>query len=62
MHSTHHESMAPSEAPIGLTDAGWVRVLRAPAGSQQLTRSELVSHTVLARENVGSVVYKRMSG
>ena len=55
---THHEALAPPEAPIGLTDLGLVRVFRALAEFEQLTRSELVDHTGLARATVSSVIYE----
>jgi hypothetical protein len=48
--------------PIGLTDLGRVRVLRALADSPQLTRSEIVRRTGSARATVGSLLYESMAG
>jgi predicted NBD/HSP70 family sugar kinase len=50
-----HRTMG--EVPINLGSLGRVRVLEALAGSQGLTRAELVRRTGLARATVGSVVY-----
>jgi predicted NBD/HSP70 family sugar kinase len=51
-----------TESPIGLTDLGRVRVLRALAEQHQLSRSELVSRTGLARATVSSISYELING
>ena len=61
MHATPHEIAAATETPIGLTDLGRVRVLRALAEGPRLSRVELVSRTGLARSTVSSVVYELIS-
>jgi predicted NBD/HSP70 family sugar kinase len=59
--ATSPSGLTTAQAPIGLTDLGRVRVLRALAESGQLTRSELVHRTGLARATVGSVIYDLVS-
>jgi predicted NBD/HSP70 family sugar kinase len=55
MYSTQSGRSAETESPIGLTDLGRVRVLRALTQSRQLSRSELASRTGLARATVTSI-------
>lgn len=57
VHTTHQDGRTSAKTPISLTDLGRVRVLRALAESGELTRSELVSCTGLARATVGSVAF-----
>jgi predicted NBD/HSP70 family sugar kinase len=52
----HGDSSVATEAPIGLTDLGRVRVLRALAESELLSRAEIASRTGLAKATVASVV------
>jgi predicted NBD/HSP70 family sugar kinase len=51
-----------TDSPIGLTDLGRVRVLRALAEHRQLSRSEIVGRTGLARATVSSIVYELING
>ncbi|HEX4790104.1 MAG TPA: ROK family transcriptional regulator [Actinospica sp.] len=51
-----------TDSPIGLTDLGRVRVLRALAEHEQLSRAELVGRTGLARATVSSIVYELING
>ncbi|HEV2347229.1 MAG TPA: ROK family transcriptional regulator [Actinocrinis sp.] len=53
---------ATTEVPIGLTDLGRVRVLRALAENARLSRVEIASRTGLARATVASVVYDLING
>ena len=62
MYTSQHDRSTETDSPIGLTDLGRVRVLRALAEHRQLSRSELVSRTGLARATVGSIIYELMSG
>lgn len=55
------DNSAVTDGPIGLSDLGRVRVLRALVTSPQLSRSELVGLTGLARATVASVVYELIS-
>lgn len=61
MHSDDPTTFASAEVPISLTDLGRVRVLRALVERPQLTRSEIVARTGLARATVGSVIYDLMA-
>ena len=54
------DSPAAAEPPIGLSDLGRVRVLRALTEKPWLSRAELVRRTGLARATVGSVIYDLM--
>jgi predicted NBD/HSP70 family sugar kinase len=60
--TTQGDTSAATDIPIGLTDLGRVRVLRALAESTQLSRAEIASRTGLARATVASVVYDLISG
>jgi len=60
--TTHHDLSTETDSPIGLTDLGRVRVLRALAEHRQLSRSELVSRTGLARATVSSIIYELTNG
>src|SRR5271170_7883250 len=60
--TTQSDLTTETDSPIGLTDLGRVRVLRALAGHQQLSRSEIVSRTGLARATVGSIIYELVNG
>jgi predicted NBD/HSP70 family sugar kinase len=62
VYATHQDGLTSAQTPISLTDLGRVRVLRALAESGQLTRSELVNRTGLARATVGSVIYDLIGG
>ena len=61
MYTTPSDRSIGTESPISLTDLGRVRVLRALSEHQQLSRSELVNRTGLARATVGSLVYELIS-
>ncbi len=56
MYTTRSGPSAQTDAPIGLTDLGRVRVLRALAEHQRISRSEIVNRTGLARATVSSTV------
>jgi predicted NBD/HSP70 family sugar kinase len=58
VYTTQSELSTETDSPIGLTELGRVRVLRALAEHQQLSRSELVGRTGLARATVSSIVYE----
>ena len=58
MPTTYSDLSTETDSPIGLTDLGRVRVLRALADQQQLSRSEIVGKTGLARATVSSIVYE----
>jgi predicted NBD/HSP70 family sugar kinase len=60
--TTQGEASAAAEAPIGLTDLGRVRVLRALVENVRLSRAEIAGRTGLARATVSSVVYDLISG
>jgi predicted NBD/HSP70 family sugar kinase len=54
------DNWAAPEPPIGLSDLGRVRVLRALTEKPWLSRAELVRRTGLARATVGSVIFDLM--
>jgi predicted NBD/HSP70 family sugar kinase len=58
VYTNQGELSTETDGRIGLTDLGRVRVLRALTEHQQLSRSEIVSRTGLARATVGSIVYE----
>ena len=62
MAGTASDRATEIESPIGLADLGRVRVLRALAERRQLSRSEIVSRTGLARATVSSIIYELMNG
>lgn len=54
------DTPAAAEPPIGLSDLGRVRVLRALTEKAWLSRADLVRRTGLARATVGSVIFDLM--
>jgi predicted NBD/HSP70 family sugar kinase len=58
VHATESDLSTKTEAPIGLSELGRVRVLRALVERRQLSRSELVGLTGLARATVSSIIYE----
>jgi predicted NBD/HSP70 family sugar kinase len=58
VYTTQSDLSTETASPIGLTDLGRVRVLRALAEHRQISRSELVNRTGLARATVSSTVYE----
>lgn len=58
MHTARSDRSTETGTPISLTDLGRVRVLRALTEQKQLSRSELVSRTGLARATVSSIIYE----
>lgn len=61
MYSAASDEPADPEPPIGLSDLGRVRVLRALTEKPWLSRAELVRRTGLARATVGSVIFELMA-
>ena len=62
MYRNQSDLSTETDSPIGLSGLGRVRVLRALTEHQQLSRSELVGRTGLARATVSSILYELING
>jgi predicted NBD/HSP70 family sugar kinase len=58
VYATQGDLSTETDSPIGLSGLGRVRILRALAEHQQISRSEIVNRTGLARATVSSTVYE----